>query len=233
MYLTHLCLDIHFGSSMTRLSNAKFTSQSIPSATPAFFGRESELKAAENCLLSKDPGQKVFALTGIGGLGKTQIALHFWSTHKISYRSRIWIDATSLATVLSSFREVALAVGGNVALGCSDITSRQPIMAVKSWLALADNTDWLLVIDNVEDLDCDYSLQDIIPKCDHGAILVTTTQLDTASILGALNVEVGTIDKDAGAAILRRRFKRKTCTDEGIKSPGCFEIELTVAQRRS
>lgn len=99
---------------MTRLSNAKFTSQSIPSATPAFFSRESELKAAENCLLSKDPGQKAFALTGIGGLGKTQIALHFWSTHKISYRSRIWIDTTSLATVLSSFREVALAVGSVV-----------------------------------------------------------------------------------------------------------------------
>jgi len=216
--------DVHFESSTPRPSDTKVTSQSLPSPTPAFFGREPELKAIKDCLLSKDPGQKVVALTGIGGLGKTQIALYIWNTHATSYRSRVWIDATSLATVLSSFREVALAVGDNVALGCNDIASRQPMMAVKSWLALADNTKWLLVIDNVEDLDCDYSLQDIIPKCDHGAILVTTTQSETARVLGALNVEVGTIEKDAGAAILRRRFKRKACTDEGIESPEYFEI---------
>jgi hypothetical protein len=109
--------------------------------------------------------------------------LQFCSAHATSYQSRLWIDATSLATVLSSFREVALAVGDNVALGCNDMGSRQPMTAVKSWLALADNTKWLLVIDNVEELDCDYTLQDIIPKCYHGSILVTTTQSETASIL--------------------------------------------------
>lgn len=92
-------------------------------------------------MLSKDAGQKVVVLTGIGGLGKTQIALHFWSMQATSYRSRVWIDATSLATVLSSFREVALAVGDNVALGCNNNASRQPVIAVKSWLALADNTE--------------------------------------------------------------------------------------------
>jgi hypothetical protein len=216
------------GSSMPRPSDAKITSQSLPSATPAFFGRESELKATGDCLLNKDPSQKIVVLTGIGGLGKTQIALHFWSTHATSYQSRVWIDATSLATVLSSFREVARAVGGSVALGCNDVAPRQPMIAVKSWLALAENNKWLLVIDNVEDLDCDYNLQDIIPKCNHGAILVTTTQSETVSVLGALNVEVGTIEKDAGAAILRRRFKRKTYTDEGIESPGCFGVKLTV-----
>jgi hypothetical protein len=220
--------DVHFGASTPHPSNVKVTSQSLPSATLAFFGRESELKATKDCLLGKDPGQKVVVLAGIGGLGKTQIALQFWSTHASLYQSRVWIDATSLATVLSSFREVALAVGGNVALACNDIASGQPMMAVKSWLALADNSKWLLVIDNVEDLNCDYRLQDIIPKCDHGAILVTTTQSKTASVLGGLNVEVGTIEKDAGGAILRRQFRRKTYTDEGIVYPECFEIELTV-----
>lgn len=214
MYLLVHLLDLQFESSRPRLSDVEFTSQFLPSATPAFFGRESELKETEDFLLSKG-GQKVVVLTGIGGLGKTQIALHFWSTHRTSYRSMVWIDATSLATVLSSFREVALVVGDNVASGFNDIASRQPMMAIKSWLALADNTRWLLVIDNVEDLDCDYSLHDIIPKCDHGAILVTTTQSETAGILGGLNIEVGMIEKDAGAAILRRRFKRKTYTDEG------------------
>jgi hypothetical protein len=165
-------------------------------------------------------GQKVAVLTGISGLGKTQIALQFWSTHGTSYQSRVWIDASSLATVLSSFREIALAIGKNGALAYNDIGSRQPIMIVKSWLALADNTKWLLVIDNVEDLDCDYNLQDLIPKCDHGAILVTTTQSETASVLEAPCVDIGTIEKDAGGAILRRRFKRKTYTDEGIISAG-------------
>jgi NB-ARC domain len=208
--------DVHYGSSIPLPSDFKFTSQSLPSATPAFFGRESELNTIKDCFLSTNPGQKVVVLAGIGGLGKTQIALQYWSAHATAYQSRVWIDATSLATVLSSFREVALAVGENVALACNDIASKQPMMAVKSWLALADNSKWLLVIDNVEDLDCDYRLQDIIPKCDHGAILVTTTQSETASVLGALNVEVGTIENDAGGSILRRRFKRKTYTDEGI-----------------
>jgi hypothetical protein len=46
--------------------------------------------------------------------------------------------------------------------------------------------------------------------------------------LGAVNVELGAMDNDAGAAILRRRFKRKTCTEEGIESPTSFEIELTI-----
>lgn len=215
------------GLSMPRSSDIKaVTSQSLPCAAPSFFGREDELKTIEDCLLGEDPGQKVVVLTGISGLGKTQIALQFWDTHATSYKSRLWIDATSFATVLSSFREIARAMGENVVLENNDTASKQIITAVKAWLELADNTEWLLVIDNVEDLDNDYSLNDIIPKCDHGSILVTSTQSETASVLGAVNIEVGTIGIDAGGAILRRRFKRKTYTDEGIVSPQWSKIEL-------
>jgi len=84
------------------------------------------------------------------------------------------------------------------------------MMAVKSWLALADNTKWLLVIDNVEDLDCDYSLQDINTEMRSWCDSCYTTQSETARVLGALNVEVGTIEKDAGAAILRPSIQEES-----------------------
>jgi putative protein kinase ArgK-like GTPase of G3E family len=72
----------------------------IPFANPQFVGRQEEIQKIEN-LVSMPNGPRKVAITGLGGVGKTQIAL------ELAYRMRerepecsiFWIPCTSYEAV--------------------------------------------------------------------------------------------------------------------------------------
>lgn len=44
-----------------------------------------------------------------------------------------------------------------------------------SWLSDEENNNWLLIFDNIDDNGpIGYDLEDLLPDCDHGNVLVTT-----------------------------------------------------------
>jgi hypothetical protein len=88
--------------------------------------------------------------------------------------------------------------------------------AVKSWFSDPRSVGWLMVIDNVEDLDGQLHIQDLIPEGENGRILVTTTQHEALSIIDGESIEVGKIDDNAGAEILTHRFKKQTSSEDGL-----------------
>jgi len=49
--------------------------------------------------------------------------------------------------------------------------------AVKLWFTATENIKWLLVIDNVDDLES-FDLSDYIPQCCHGAVIITSRRPD-------------------------------------------------------
>ena len=51
------------------------------------------------------------------------------------------------------------------------------IEAVKQWLATEGNTQWLLVFDNLDDLES-FSINKYIPSCFHGTIIITSRRRD-------------------------------------------------------
>lgn len=69
------------------------------------------LRRFSGCSDSDTKKQKVFALTGLGGSGKTQIALEYTYCHLEDYKVVIWILADSVEKITQGFEETAEMLG--------------------------------------------------------------------------------------------------------------------------
>jgi len=194
----------------------------VPLKTPKFFGRKSELEQIHQYFDDDSSETKIIVLYGLGGLGKTQLVLQYWTESAEQYCSRIWVDATSLETALESFQEVVAKLGRKLpsaAPHASPIaaysTAKMVFADVKRWLSELPNCRWLMVIDNVEDLDLEFHIRDLLPACRNGRIIVTSTQSETTTAVEAEGIEISEIDNEAGRAILVHRFPKVPNSEEG------------------
>lgn len=172
----------------------------------------------EDCFFTDDVPhhRKIFVLSGIGGIGKTQLCLHFALKHKDEYSACVWIDGSSIDTVKQSFRQFAakLSETFEAFAGAEEQQSDDVIVQrVLAWLSINNNRHWLLVVDNV-DLDYDlpypdsqaYDVEDFIPRVDHGSIIVTT-RLRSLESLGSSNKVQG-LDSNEARKLLEAKAGR-------------------------
>src|SRR5579859_5151379 len=137
------------------------------------------------------------ALTGLGGVGKTQTALEYAYRYRHEYQIVVWVQAYSREVLEADF--AALAVLFN--LPEQQEQDQQKVMrAVKQWFSSL--TRWLLIFDNVDDL---HILEDFLPSPARGHILLTTRLQATGVIAQAIEMQAMTPDE--GAYFLLRRAK--------------------------
>lgn len=84
--------------------------------------------------------------------------------------------------------------------------------AAKEWLATQDNTQWLLIIDNYDDIDA-VNVYNILPTCDTGHVIITSRR-STLHKLGR-TVPVDEIDENAGIRILLKNANKPEINDGG------------------
>jgi hypothetical protein len=171
-----------------------------------FVGRETELQEMENILQpkSKSPDRRVLILGGMGGIGKTQLAINYAKQHRDSYSSIFWLNATSEATLNSSLRVVANRILLPATVGKLD--DDQLRIEVLNWLSELENFRWLLILDNHDDLD-GYKIQEYFPSAAHGSIIVTTRLPDR---LAGKKIKVRSMKKEEdGLCILATRSGRE------------------------
>jgi hypothetical protein len=155
-----------------------------------FFRRPDVTARLELALLpGKDPAEtqeaakdlKTFALCGIGGLGKTELASQFMFTHERKFNAVFWLQADEPTKLREGFSQAAV----NLGLEDPGETKDQAVSAdlVKAWLAKPiKNPDlseddpenmakWLLILDNADNLEY---LNDYWPRFGKGSILITS-----------------------------------------------------------
>jgi len=177
-----------------------------------FVGRSSHLNELETKLFAEGYCQKV-AIRGLGGIGKTQIAL------ELAYRSRarcrdcsvFWIPANSA----NSFEQACLEITQLLKINGLQKEKSDVKKLVKHWLSQESAGQWLLIIDNVDDVDFFFkstsngtpgiTLTDYIPTSSKGSIVFTTRDRKAAVKLARSNViEIPEMDEDTATEVLRK-----------------------------
>lgn len=74
-----------------------------------------------------------FALYGMGGVGKTQIALKYANTSRDKFDSIFWISSDNAITIGQSFREIAKSLG--LIQPGMESDDNAVTLEVKSWLS--------------------------------------------------------------------------------------------------
>jgi tetratricopeptide (TPR) repeat protein/DNA-binding XRE family transcriptional regulator len=166
---------------------------------PFFTGREDILyRLHEQLHVDRATGlAQSCALYGLGGVGKTQTALEYAYRYSQEYAAVFWIGAQTGESMMASFLRIAdiLQLPER-----QEAAQQRMVAAVQQWLM--QHRDWLLIWDNVEDLQL---LQRFLPSVRQGATLLTTR----APALGTLaqGIELMPMTAEEGLLLLLRRAK--------------------------
>ncbi|RDW57476.1 hypothetical protein BP6252_13736 [Coleophoma cylindrospora] len=142
----------------------------VPRGVSSFFtGRSEVLQRLRTSLCPSltsmnESRQRRFVIIGVGGAGKSEVCLRFAKENRNRFWGIFWIDASNDTTATNSFKTLAAEC---------HIKNDSPD-GVKHWLANSKQP-WLLIIDNADDVNFDYSTY--IPSGDMGAVLITSRNI--------------------------------------------------------
>jgi tetratricopeptide (TPR) repeat protein/transcriptional regulator with XRE-family HTH domain len=161
---------------------------------PWFTGQEAVLaQLARELPQAAEP----LALCGMGGIGKTQIALEYVYRHALEYSAVFWIGAETVESIISSLLHIAEVLQLPEQ---EDKDQQRVVAAVQRWLSAHGR--WLLIWDNVEDLSL---LDRFLPTTRSGAILLTTRYQALGTL--ALGLNLLPMEPEEGVLFLLRRAK--------------------------
>jgi tetratricopeptide (TPR) repeat protein len=192
----------------------------LPAVAASFTGREAELDALDNALGAADRAVITQAITGLGGVGKSQLAARYVQTRTDGYDVVAWIraedggiaDLAALAARVSEF-----------------VDRRSP--SERAQLALDWLSDskqrWLLVLDNVESPK---QLDGLLPRSGSGRVLVTSRDRALRQFGPVLTADV--FDEDTATGYLTSRAGRpgdELAALELARALGCLPLALSHA----
>ena len=134
---------------------------------PTFLaGREDLLGEVDARLTGGDnPGPRVVVLHGLGGAGKTSVAVEYAHRH-VGEVGLVWQFPAEDTTLLAAgFTDLAAQLGTGAAAGGGD-----PVAAVHSVLA-GHPAGWLLIFDNAPSLE---RVREFLPPAGNGRVLITS-----------------------------------------------------------
>ena len=199
---------------LRRLQNELEATSTTPSIIPfsqnlQFVGRESQLAELEATLFGSKQTTMI-AITGAGGTGKSQLALElaYRTKSKNKSCSVFWIDAGDIDSLHQAFSSISqkLDVPG------WDDEKVDIKQLVKLHLSRESARPWLLIFDNVDDVNLGSTglstpqtanLIDYLPQSELGSIIFTTTKSAIAKTLALQNIiELREMTPDSAQSLL-------------------------------
>lgn len=182
-----------------------------------FVGRQDEITKLEELIMNQHGPTKI-AISGIGRVGKTQVALEL--AHHTKARdvecSIFWIPCTSPESVEQAYRSIARIVG------IQEMKPAEEKDQVKTYLSQRRSGKWLLIFDNADDTDMWIkgsntvpALKNLLPQNDNCHIIFTPRNKKLAVKLASPYViSISELDKNTGVEILKKSLIQKDLLDD-------------------
>jgi hypothetical protein len=203
----------------TGLSGARMRFN-LPAVVAPFIGREEELDALDDALAVADRAVITQAITGLGGVGKSQLAARYVKQHADGYDIVAWIRAEDGG--ISDLAGLAVKLGKRV----DGLSPSEAAQLALDCLGDGDQC-WLLVLDNVQSCE---QLDGLRPRTGHGRVLVTSRDRALRQFGPTLALDI--FDEDTATAYLTDRANRPS--DERAarrlaRALGCLPLALSHA----
>ena len=170
------------------------------------------------------------ALSGLGGIGKTQTAMEYAARHRAEYPNGVfWVNAATSGALTDGFVEVARVLRLPAA-GSDD--QEAVVASALEWLNRSEG--WLLVLDNVEDRD---DVLRFVPEHGNGHVLFTSREPAFAALGIPRALPVRDFDGEEPLRFLLARtggedarpHDRRDAAPNSPRSPGNLPLALEQA----
>jgi hypothetical protein len=146
----------------------------VPASSRIFAGRETLLARLAEQLNAGGPAAvtQTQAIHGLGGVGKTRLAIEYAHRHAGDYDVVWWLRAEVRETMEADYIGLGDAVGVTDWIDDdepADDARQKLLKRVKRWLER--HARWLLIFDNVDGPD---DVRDLLPERGHGHVLITS-----------------------------------------------------------
>ncbi|KEP45630.1 kinesin light chain [Rhizoctonia solani 123E] len=164
------------------------TVRRCPAPSPIFTGCEQKINKVESCIAGSTIERKVCIVYGLGGAGKTQIALKVVERTYDKWKEVMFVDASTQESIENALKGIAVAKQvGNT------------FKAALQWLECC-HEPWLLILDNADDPSL--SIRDYITRGNHGSIIITTRLSGMLSLAQGTNSDCSVSSMDPDDALL-------------------------------
>ena len=189
----------------------------VPARNPGFTGRDGLLVEVREQLAAGNRAV-VQALQGMGGVGKTQLAIEYAHRFASAYDVVWWVAAEQAGLIADQFADLG------AELGCTEPDAAVEVVRRAVLAALRESGQWLLVFDNAEHPE---DVMGWLPG-GRGHVLITSQEHRWADV--AVTVEVDVLARAESTAILQARVHGLAEAEADRLAGQLGDLPLAVAQ---
>ncbi len=180
-----------------------------------FVGRDHALSRLASTLTESASAVVTQAIYGLGGVGKSELALHYAATHGADYMLIWWITAEDGAHIQAGLAALAGRLCPEIALAGTTTDGTEWAVA---WLQA--HHGWLLILDNVNDPG---DIEELLGQLTDGHLLITTRR-DAGWDQTADPIRLDVLDAGSATNLITLRTGRHDAADQKVAASIAAEL---------